>query len=322
MCFVVEMLNSGARQFLNGTAWSSAVCEPLTGDASVRKYFRLYQARRTAILMDASAIPQTVAPFIQLDQHLCQLGFSAPEILAQDAARSLLVLEDFGDDTFARLLDRPSARQELFALATDVLIALHQQPGAIPNGLRAYHPDRMLADLELFLEWCAPKVSEADKVEFRKVWREVLPLAHKVPASLLLRDYHAANLMWLPEREGICRAGLLDFQDAYQGPVTYDLMSLLEDARRDVPDCLRKEMAARYLARFPELDPEAFHTSLTILSALRHTRVLAIFERLSCFELKHEYKKLHFHRVHGLLQSALRHPVLSGVKRWLQHHAW
>jgi N-acetylmuramate 1-kinase len=315
------MLNCGARQFLDNSVWSAAACEPLTGDASVRKYFRLRQESRTAVLMDASANPETVAPFIQIDQHLRQLGFSAPDILAQDDANGFLLLEDFGDDTFARLLDPPSEPEALFALGTDVLIALHQQTKAIPKGLRAYHPEKMLADLELFLEWCTPRISEAGKVEFRAAWREVLPLAHQVPASLLLRDYHAANLMLLPEREGVRRAGLLDFQDAYQGPVTYDLMSLLEDARRDVPGRLREGMVARYLVRFPALDPDAFKTSLAVLAALRHTRVLAIFERLSRFERKHEYKKLHFPRVRGLLQSALRHPVLAGVKRWIERHA-
>ena len=315
------MLNGDARQFLDNTDWSAAACEPLTGDASVRKYFRLRQEGLTAVLMDASANPETVVPFIQMDQHLRQLEFSTPDILAQDDSKGFLLLEDFGDDTFARLLDRASEAEQLFALGTDVLIALHQQAQAIPKGLRAYQPEKMLADLELFLEWCTPRISEAGKAEFRTVWREVLPLAHQVPASLLLRDYHAANLMLLPEREGVRRAGLLDFQDAYQGPVTYDLMSLLEDARRDLPEGLREGMVTRYLARFPGLDGDAFKTSLAVLAALRHTRVLAIFERLSRFERKHEYKQLHFPRVQGLLQSALRHPVLAGVKRWIEHHA-
>jgi aminoglycoside/choline kinase family phosphotransferase len=315
------MLNSSARRFLATTGWSAAACEPLTGDASVRKYFRLRQSHQTAVLMDASKNPETVAPFIQISQHLRQLGFSAPDILARDDQKDFLLLEDFGDDTFARLLDNQAEPEKFFALGTDVLIALHQRSQAIPKGLQVYHPERMLEDLELFLEWCAPTISQAGKAEFRTVWLEVLPLAHQVPASLLLRDYHAANLMLLPEREGVRQAGLLDFQDAYQGPITYDLMSLLEDARRDVPEGLREKMLARYLARFPALDLNAFRTSLAILSALRHTRVLAIFERLSRFEGKHDYKKLHSPRVQRLLQSALRHPVLAGVKRWMEHHA-
>jgi aminoglycoside/choline kinase family phosphotransferase len=142
-----------------------------------------------------------------------------------------------------------------------------------------------------------------------------------VPASLLLRDYHVANLMSLSGRTGIRQAGLLDFQDAYQGPVTYDLVSLLEDARRDVPESLKEKMVARYLAEFPALDRNAFEISLAILAALRHTRVLAIFERLSRHEGKHDYRQLHAPRVARLLQLALGHPLLAGVKQWFNRYA-
>jgi aminoglycoside/choline kinase family phosphotransferase len=313
--------NDNARKFLEDADWGGAAREPLTGDASARKYVRLRRSGRTVILMDASQLPEIVAPFVRIDGHLRQLGFSAPEIFARDEKSSLLLLEDFGDTTFAQLLDSQSELEKLFALATDVLIALHRHPQAIPNDLRVYSPEKMLEDIGLFLDWRTPGISGTGRDEFRKAWREVLPLVHAVPASLLLRDYHAANLMLLPDRDGIRQAGLLDFQDAYQGPVTYDLVSLLEDARRDVPEDLRKKMTARYLAQFPPLDRDAFETSLAILAALRHTRVLAIFERLSRHEGRHDYKTLHSARVERLLQSALRHPVLAGVKRWFAQYA-
>jgi len=372
---VVKILNDSAREFLNATAWSNATSEPLTGDASARKYFRLQKDEQSAVLMDASSVLESVAPFIQISQHLHQLGFSVPAILARDEKKGLLLLEDFGDATFTRLLDGqpdaisqrqreqtsgragsllaihrsplPAAHQpdncgahgvtrptnapnlfkksfepeKLYTLATDVLIALHRHPEAIPTGLRTYHPEKMLEDIGLFLKWCTPTISEAGNAEFKTVWREVLPLAHQVPTSLLLRDYHVANLMLLPNRQGVRQAGLLDFQDAYQGPITYDLMSLLEDARRDVPEGLKEKMAAHYLAQFPALDQKAFETSMAILAALRHTRVLAIFERLSRHEGKHDYKKLHSPRVERLLQRALHHPMLAGVKRWMERHA-
>jgi aminoglycoside/choline kinase family phosphotransferase len=271
--------------------------------------------------MDASSVPESVAPFIRINQHLHQLGFSVPAILARDEKKGLLLLEDFGDATFTHLLEGPCEPGKLYTLATDVLIALHQHPQAIPTGLRMYHPEKMLEDIGLFLDWCTPTISAAGKADFKTVWREVLPLAHQVPASLLLRDYHVANLMLLPEREGVRQAGLLDFQDAYQGPITYDLVSLLEDARRDVPDDLREKMVARYLTRSPALDRKAFETSLAILGALRHTRVLAIFEKLSRHEKKPDYKKLHSPRVERQLQRALRHPMLAGVKQWMGRHA-
>ena len=353
---MVEFPDNRTHEFLNRTGWGLADCEPVTGDASTRKYFRLRRDKQTAILMDAARNLDSVGPFIQIHQHLHQLGFSVPALLARDEKNGFLLLEDFGNATFASLLDastdiiskleqtsgragsplpaasksdncgahgvtRPTDAEKLYTLATDVLIALHQNPRAIPAGLRAYHPEKMLADIELFLEWCTPGIDGVGKNEFRTVWREVLPVAHQVPTSLLLRDYHVANLMFLPDREGVRQAGILDFQDAYQGPITYDLVSLLEDARREVPDHLRVKMTARYLAGSPALDRKAFETSMAVLAALRHTRVLAIFERLSRQEGKHDYKQLHSPRVERRLQRALCHPRLAGVKQWMERHA-
>jgi aminoglycoside/choline kinase family phosphotransferase len=315
------MLNDSAREFLKSTAWSGAACESLTGDASARKYFRLRKDELSAVLMDASQIMESVAPFIRINQHLQRLGFSVPAILSRSDEKGLLLLEDFGDATFTRLLDDRHDPEKLYPLATDVLIGLHKHPGAIPKDLRVYHPGKMLEDVELFLEWSTPAISKAGQTEFRAIWREVLPLAHQVPASLLLRDYHVANLMLLPDRQGVRQVGLLDFQDAYQGPISYDLMSLLEDARRNVPEELKEKIVARYLAHFPTLDRNVFETSMAILAALRHTRVLAIFERLSRREGKHDYKKLHSPRVERLLQRALRHSMLAGVKRWMERYA-
>ncbi len=311
-----------ARAFLGRTAWAAAACEPLTGDASTRRYFRLRLGPRTAILMDASHNLESVKPFLQIDRHLDGLGFSVPAMLAHEEEQGFLLLEDFGDDTFTRLLDNGHDPERLYALATDVLVALHRQPQAIPPGLRAYHPPKMLEDLEMFLDWCAPAISEAARAEFRAAWRGVLPLAHQVPASLLLRDYHVANLMRLPGRTGLRQVGLLDFQDAYQGPIAYDLVSLLEDARREVPLPLRERMVARYLGNFPDLDPAAFSRSLAILAALRHTRVLGIFERLWRYENKPDFKASHSPRVKRRLQRALTHPELAEVKRWFEAHAW
>jgi N-acetylmuramate 1-kinase len=314
-------LNGCMRAFLDTTPWGAAACEPLTGDASARTYFRLRRGDESAVLMDASHMRESLAPFLHIARHLARLGFSVPAILARDEEQGFLLLEDFGDDTFTRLLESGSEPVSIYALATDVLVALHRHPGVIPPGLRVYHPQKMLADIELFLEWRTPSISEAGRAAFQTAWREVLPLAHQVPASLLLRDYHVANLMMLPDRDGVRRAGLLDFQDAYQGPITYDLMSLLEDARRDVPELLKEKMLARYLARCPGLDRNAFETSLAILAALRHTRVLAIFERLSRREGKHDYRKLHSPRVERMLQKALSHPMLAGVKQWFADYA-
>jgi N-acetylmuramate 1-kinase len=317
------------RAFLDAAGWGDAAYEPLTGDASARKYFRLRKPDRSAVLMDASRVLDSVAPFIHIGGYLRNLGFSAPEIFARDEAAGLLLLEDFGDATFARLLEQrscdapsqPRTAEQLFALATDFLVALHRHPRAVPENLRVYSLEPMLADLELFLEWRTPGIPSAAKEEFRAAWRAALPLAHRVPESLLLRDYHVANLMLLPERAGVRQAGLLDFQDAYRGPVTYDLVSLLEDARRDVPEELRERMLSRYAAQFPALDKDLFGTSLAVLAALRHTRVLAIFERLARRDGRAKYRRLHSLLVERLLQRALRHPALDAVNHWMNRHA-
>jgi aminoglycoside/choline kinase family phosphotransferase len=309
---------TAAKEFLKTTAWKDAAIEPITGDASARRYFRLKKNGQTAVLMDASRVRETIAPFVQINLHLQQLDFSVPTILTRDDENGFLLLEDFGDETFSRLLENQFEPEKLLTLATDVLITLHQHSQAVPKGLRTYHPQKMLEDVELFLE--VRPVSDAAKAEFRAAWLEALPLAHQVPVTLLLRDYHVANLMLLPGREGIRQAGLLDFQDAYQGPVTYDLISLLEDARRDLPAGLKEKMLAHYLAQFPNLDQKEFETSLAILAALRHTRVLAVFEKLSR-EGKPDYKKLHSPRVERQLQVALRHPTLAGVKQWFDRYA-
>lgn len=273
------------------------------------------------ILMDASRAPEIIPSFIRIDRHLIQLAFSAPAVLECDESKGLLLLEDFGDTTFAGLLDKGEQPELLFTLATDVLIELHKRPQAVPAGLRSYRPERMLEDMEFYLEWCTPDISETGKTEFRNVWRKVLPLAHQVPVSLLLRDYHVANLMLLPGRTGVQQVGLLDFQDAYKGPVTYDLVSLLEDARHDVAEDLQEQMIEHYLAQFPSLDRSNFKTSMAILAALRHTRVLGVFERLSRRDRKSEYRQLHSPRVKRLLQKALGHPVLAAVKGWFEEYA-
>jgi len=309
------------QEFISRAGWLNATIKPLTGDASARRYFRLTRDDQSAILMDASQNLESVAPFIFIDEHLRQVGFRAPEILARDSVNGFLLLEDLGDNTFARLLEAGHDPEELYRLAIEVLIALHQKPAAIPAGLRIYDPEKMLADIELFLEWRTPGLAEAAKEEFRGAWREVLPLAHAVPASLLLRDFHVANLMLIPGRSGVQPIGLLDFQDAYVGPVTYDLISLLEDARRDLAEDISEKMLAYYLKHFPDLDRNQFAISRALLAAQRHTRVLAIFERLSRRDAKHAYKELHSPRVERRLQNALRHPILARVKRWMDQYA-
>jgi len=307
--------------FLAGTPWRDAVVEPLSGDASARIYWRLRRGSETAVLMDASRIPDCLSPYITLSAHLKNMGLSAPEVFFADLHGGCAIIEDFGDATFAHLLEQGCDASELYALGTDLLIALHGNHAAAPANWREYHPQQMLADIHLYLEWVAANVDEEGKSEFRERWLRVLPLAFQVPQNLLLRDYHVANLMWLPERRGVQRAGLIDFQDAYRGPISYDLMSLLEDARRDIASEFRQQMLQRYFKAFPTLDQAAFAVSYSILAAQRHTRVLAVFARLAKRDGKPEYQQQHSARVRRLLMNALQHPVLNEVKEWFETYA-
>jgi len=155
--------------------------------------------------------------------------------------------------------------------------------------------------------------------EYLALWRNLLPVARGVPSSLVLRDYHVDNLMVLPGRSGVAACGLLDFQDAVIGPRSYDLVSLLEDARRDVPGALAEAMLARYLAAFPELDRRAFAASFAVLAAQRNCKIVGIFTRLCVRDGKPIYLR-HIPRVWRLIATDLRHPELAPMARWLDRH--
>ncbi len=290
--------------FLVQAGWADARRTPLAGDASSRRYERLAVGSRRAVLMDAPP-PEDVAAFVRIADLLRGLGLSTPRVLAADVEAGLLLLEDFGDGVFARLLDDGSAAEPLYDLAIDALVALHRRFAPV-EGLRRY-------DLALFLDQLAlyPATFGGDQAAFMEAWRRPLEAALAGPSSLLLRDYHAGNLMLLPDREGVARCGLLDFQDAGLGPCAYDLVSLVEDARRDLPDVLKARCLARYRAACG-LDDAA----LAALGAMRHVRVLAVFERLARAG-KPAYLA-HAPRVRRLLESHLASPALAPVRRWFE----
>jgi hypothetical protein len=307
--------------FLQRVGWADATRARLASDASFRRYERLSAAGRRAMLMDAPPPRENVRPFLAVARHLCALGFSAPNILAADESAGLLLIEDLGDDTFTRLLAAGSDPAELYALATDALIALHRRTDAAPDWLPLYDDARLLAEAELLTEWYMPAVgvrpSPAQMHEYRALWQAAFPTARAVPETLVLRDYHVDNLMLLSGRAGIAALGLLDFQDAVRGPVSYDLMSLIEDARLDVPEALQRAMRAKYLAAFPALDPAAFEASLAVLGAQRHAKVIGIFTRLCVRDGKSAYLR-HIPRVFRLLERSLAHPALSGLRDWFE----
>ena len=312
--------------FLRRAGWAEARREPLTSDASFRRYERLTDGARRALMMDAPPPQENVVPFIDIDRHLRALGYSAPEILAEDRVAGLLLLEDFGNDTFTRLLAAGEDEPALYRLATDLLIDLHRcaPEDAVPAGLPAYDDDRLVDEAALLTDWYmeaalgAPP-DEAVAQDYRDLWRGVLDTARQVPESLVLRDYHVDNLMRLAGRDGVKACGLLDFQDALRGPVTYDLVSLIEDARRDIDDDICVTMRRRYLDAFPALDIAAFEASMAVLGAQRHAKVIGIFTRLARRDGKPVYLA-HIPRVWRLLERACAHPALGPIRHWLDVH--
>lgn len=308
--------------FLAARGWGAARRDKLPGDASFRRYERLALDKRRAMLMDAPPPREDVRPFLRVARHLTALGFSAPQIYEADETAGLLIIEDLGDDTYTRLLARGADERELYALAIDVLIALHRLPEtqAIPAGLPAYDDQRLLDEARLLVDWFMPAITGAptpDAVieEYVALWREVLPLTRRIPATLVLRDYHVDNLMGVPQRTGVAACGLLDFQDAVAGPTAYDVVSLLEDARRDLAPGLPEAMMERYLAAFPQLEKAAFTAAAAILSAQRNAKIIGIFTRLSRRDGKHHYLG-HIPRVWRLLEQDLRHPALAKLRAW------
>jgi len=309
-------------RFLKAAGWDDARRQPLTGDASFRRYVRLERPDgRRAMLMDAPPPQEDVRPFVDVDTHLRRLGFSAPAILAADLEDGLLLLEDFGDATFTRILAGGGEEAPLYELAVDLLIALHRHDAATAVDLPDYDDPRFLDEAALIVDWFLPAAlgaapSARDRADFLARWRAVLPTARRVPRTLVLRDYHVDNLMHLDCRRGLAACGLLDFQDAVIGPATYDLVSLLEDARRDIAPELVEAMVARYLAAFPKLDRDDFAASMAILGAQRHAKVIGIFTRLDRRDGKPIYLS-HIPRVWRLFERNLGHPALADIKRWV-----
>lgn len=309
------------KSFLEVVGWADAMRSPLTGDASFRRYERLSRGNISAILMDAPPPGEDIQAYIGIAQLLSRLGYSAPEILATDEASGLAVIEDFGDDTYTRVLASQGSDEEaLYTLALDILIDLHGQKPT-DRSLPEYDDTRFLAEVALFVDWYLPAVRGADlsamaRSEFLELWQALLSVARKVPNGLVLRDYHVDNLMVLKNRESLRACGLLDFQDAVIGPVTYDIVSLLEDARRDVSPELSKRLINRYLDAFATLDRDTFSASYAVMGAQRAMKIIGIFTRLDRRDQKPHYL-VHLPRVWRWLHGDLAHSALAPINAWL-----
>jgi hypothetical protein len=313
--------------FLKSAGWGEAERRPLACDASFRRYERLRRGHERAVLMDAPPPHEDVGAFQRVQGLLLALGLSAPRPLAVDRTEGLMLLEDLGDRTFTSALAEGADEEALYRLAVDLLIDLHRKVGhaVVPEApLPDYDDARLLDEALLLTDWYLPALRGAEtppavRRAYVEAWWAVFPAARAVPKSLVLRDYHVDNLMILEGRQGIAACGLLDFQDALMGPRSYDLVSLLEDARRDVRPELAEAMLARYLAAFPKVDAADFRASYAILGAQRSAKIIGIFTRLCRRDGKPDYLR-HIPRVWRLLEGDLCAPALTPVRDWFDVH--
>lgn len=343
--------------FLHRAGWGSADVQALPGDASTRRYFRVVSGGRHAMLMDqpqhaetpaapAEATPEErqalgynavarlagadCARFVAISDFLRSRGLSTPVIYAADCAAGFVLMEDFGDRLYADILSGGGNEVELYRAAVEALARLHIEsaPAKISpqTALYPYDETAMLAEVALLTDWYLPlalnrKATSEEASEHRDLWRTLLLSRKDADGKFVHRDYHAQNLLWLPSREGIARVGLIDFQDAVIGSNAYDLVSLLEDARRDVPAELAEAMVTHYLSTMRNqgtpVDDEELRAAFAIMAAQRNAKIAGIFARLQLRDGKPRYIG-YLPRVWAYLRHDLEHPALAELKKWYE----
>jgi len=338
------------RDFVERSGWRGAEIVPRPGDASTRSYARVALNGRKAMLMDqpqsaeTPAAPATATPeerralgynavarlagadtarFVAAANYLRGLGLSAPEIYAADPLQGFVLIEDLGDELYADVLTRGGDERVLYEQAAEVLAALHaaEAPALLhpDKALHAYDETAQLAEIDLMTDWYMPYVlgraAQPDEIaEHRALWRETLDALREPSPVFVHRDYHAENLLWLPDRAGIARVGLIDFQDALAGSRAYDLISLVEDARRDVAPEVATATTAHYLM-MTGADEQKFHAQMAVMAAQRNAKIAGIFARLYKRDSKPRYLAF-LPRVWGYLNRDLEHPALAKLKSW------
>jgi len=336
------------RQFLTEADYVDATRQRMAGDASIRSYARLVRDDQVVILMNSPRRPdgpaiydgkpysaavhlaEDVKPFVAIDNGLRAQGFSAPAIHHADLEAGFLITEDFGSADFVEG-DPPQPIRERYETATDLLAALHRSDlpdtisltSHVDYRIPAFDIDALLIELGLMLEWYLPDrgVMPSDdlRAEFTAMWRELLLKADAAARTWVLRDFHSPNLIWLGDRSGIARVGIIDFQDAVRGPGAYDVVSLLQDARIDVPEALELSLLTRYIKARREADATFesadFAALYALMSAQRNTRLLGTFARLNRRDGKPQYLR-HQPRIWTYLTRSLAHPTLTTVQAW------
>jgi N-acetylmuramate 1-kinase len=336
------------RAFLATAGYADAQRRRMAGDASIRSYARLVRDDASVILMNSPRRPdgpavhdgksysaavhlaEDVKPFVAIANGLRNLGFSAPIIHHADIDAGFLITEDFGSAGVIEG-DPPAPIPERYEIATDLLATLHRQslPKLLPlvpqvtYQIPTFDTDAMLVEISLMLEWYLPDRGVAPtnnlRAEFVLMWRNLLQGPALAASTWMLRDFHSPNLIWLGDRAGIARVGIIDFQDTVLGPAAYDLVSLLQDARIDVPEAIEIALLTRYIRARRQsesnFDPTAFVAAYAIMSAQRNTRLLGTFARLNRRDGKSQYLR-HQPRIWTYLNRSLAHPALASVQEW------
>jgi tRNA threonylcarbamoyl adenosine modification protein YjeE len=343
---------AAVRGFLAESALSEAQRRWMPGDASTRSYERLALNDQHVILMNWPRRPDgpplregrpygaiahlaySVVPFVAMANGLREYGLLAPEIHHADLDQGLLIIEDLGDERVVAG-DPPAPIEERYEAAVDALLTLHEQqlPDLLPVAphleyqIPSYDYEAFLIEAELILDWYLPRldvaVTDEARAQFRSLWEEALTPAIEAPPTWVLRDFHSPNLLWLPERRGLARLGILDFQDAVMGPAAYDLASLLQDARVDITEATELALLGRYLRRRrateADFDGAQFIKLYVTLAAQRASKILGIFARLDARDGKPQYLR-HMPRIWGYLQRSLAHPALAELNEWYGEH--
>lgn len=312
-----------AKDFLAKNQIRNCEIKQVAGDASFRSYYRIFNADKTFILMFAPPKYEDIRLFEKIAHFLLNSNFSAPKILARSEESGFLLLEDFGDDTYGRILKKSQNQEyKLYEKAIDVLLNLHEIKN-FPNDILPYNNAVLFREVMLFVDWYlllkGKKMSINEISEFKHLWFGLFDLLDKENHVLVLRDYHADNLMFLPNRDGFQSVGLLDFQDALIGSIAYDLVSLLEDARRDI-DCENQEKLFNYYLKRSKTDIEKFQQDYAILSLQRNIKIIGIFSRLSIRDKKHHYLEL-LPRVLAFVEKRLNseNAILKDIKVLLKN---
>jgi len=303
-------LPAGIEDFLTRAGWGAAQIEPLAGDASFRRYFRIRDDGRSAMLMHAPPPHEDPGPFLEVGSWLIAQGHRAPVIHAENRDTGLVLIEDFGEDRMRDWLDlNPDGETATYERAIDALVGLHASP---PGPFPPYDMETYQREAALFVEWWCPVAGlEVDAASYAKAWEEVLSplLPRQAPGVTVLRDYHAENIMLL---DGGAQ-GLIDFQDALVGHPAYDLVSLLQDARRDVSSGLERAMLDRYVAATGA--GADFEADYARLGAQRNAKIVGIFARLWRRDGKARYLPM-IPRVWDAMERDLRRPELGPVAAW------